>query len=180
MYAIPAYFRFLFFLDKKSEEYKSKSVQPPTTAWVSWRNHNWEKELALWAAHIQWWLDNFRGDNLHLLPFEYLTSPEHGSSRLQTLGEYLGKSDPVVASSLVSQETYCCLWAKMVITGHGEKKTKKRKAPYTAEQLESLIQSLIKLRDKNRSFPDFANLMDEYLIDVVETKKAITEMNSLQ
>ena len=175
MHAIPALFRFIYFVEQQNE--RDGKSEPPTTAWISWRNEYFETELQLWVNHIQWWLDNYKRENLHLLPFEYLISPERGSDELQKIGNFLGSADPVVASNLLEPEKFCCVWEKVVDQDEIKASSKLEKPIYTVEQLESLIQALLKLRDNNESFPELSALMDGYLVDIVVIKKAVLAMN---
>lgn len=167
--AIPAIFRFVYFVEQGNER-QSKSEQPPRKAWNGWRNEYLESELKLWVDHAQFWLDNYKRENLHLVPFEYLVSPERGSDELQKMGNFLGSADPNIASSLLAPEKFCCVWEKLV---DHEENAAPSAPQYTAEQLEAMIQSLLKLRNNNKSFPEFFKLMDEYIGDIVLEKKTV-------
>lgn len=167
--AIPAIFRFVYFVEQGNER-QSKSEQPPRKAWNGWRNEYLESELKLWVDHAQFWLDNYKRENLHLVPFEYLVSPERGSDELQKMGNFLGSADPNIASSLLAPEKFCCVWEKLV---DHEENAAPSTPQYTAEQLEAMIQKLLKLRNNNKSFPEFFKLMDEYIGDIVLAKKTV-------
>jgi hypothetical protein len=175
MDAIPALYRFVYFVEEKHER-TSSSAAPPSNAWVSWRNQYFDRELQLWMEHTQWWLANYPRENVHLVPFESLFSPERGSNELQKLGNFLGSADPNIAASLLAPDKFCCVWEKLVSQDEFDTSSEKT-PPYTADQLEAIIQGLIALRDNNESFPEFFALMDEYLGEIVETKKEIVSMS---
>lgn len=171
MNSIPALFRFVYYIEQKNER---TGAPPPAKAWISWRNQYFERELELWLQHTKWWLHNYKRENLHLLPFEYLSSPLRGSDELQRVGNFLGSTDPTIAASLLEPEKFCCVWEKLVNQDDLDKA--KKVAPYTAEHLEAIIQGLIQLRDNNKSFPEFFALMDEYLGEIVDVKKELLAM----
>ena len=203
MNAFPALHRFIYFSDEMNVK-KSADERPPTKAWIKWRNDSMMSQVEQWDKHTRFWLETFRMENLHLLPFEYLKSPERGSEELQKMGAFLGRDDENVASSLVGPDTFCCLWEKMIRhdddqTTHGsaldrtisqgideeervmmggnlQAKHNEQPNPYTKEQLELMLQSLIKIRDDYVSYPAFSHLMNEYIEQMVLAKKRIDEL----
>ena len=203
MNAFPALHRFIYFSDEANAK-KSADERPPTKAWIKWRNDSMMSQVEQWDKHTRFWLETFRMENLHLLPFEYLKSPERGSEELQKMGTFLGRDDEIIASSLVGPDTFCCLWEKMIRhdddqTTHGsaldrtisqgideeervmmgenlQTKHNEQPNPYTKEQLELMLQSLIKIRDDYASYPAFSHLMNEYIEQMVLAKKRIDEL----
>jgi hypothetical protein len=170
MFAIPAYFRIQY---RQKNDSLMPSEEPPTKSWISWRNENFDSELSLWVKLVNWWMENYDRDNLHVLPYEYISSPKKGSDELQKLGNFLGSVDQVIASHLIEPEKFCCIWEMLVDKSKVLQSTKKKKPIYTAEQLEAMIQALVKIRDNSKSFPEFYKLMDEYLGNIVATKRAV-------
>lgn len=179
MHAFPAYFRFHYFVEEKNIR-ESTSDQPPVDAWLAWIHENIDSEVKLWAEHVRWWMKNFKRENLHLLPYEYLSSPERGSDELQKVGNFLASVDPVVASNLLEPEKFCCVWEKMVDRDEVAASRARKTAVYSEGELEAMIQALIKLRDENKTFHAFFILMQEYLGDIVAEKLAVIETRTKQ
>ena len=179
MHAIPAFFRHVYFVEQKHER-SNYLEQPPTDAWVAWLSDNFNSELKLWVEHVRWWMAYSKRENLHLLPYEYLSSPERGSDELQKVGNFLASADQVVASHLLEPEKFCCVWEKMVDRAAIATSRTRKNPLYTEIQLEALIQALVKMRDDNKTFHQFFVLMQEYLGDIVEEKKAVEAMATKQ
>ena len=184
LHSIPAFFRFVYFEVEKNKRVvdgSNSSSEPPVNRWIFWRNNNFEVEFKSWLNHAQWWLQHYDPQNLHILPFEYLTSLERGTAELQSMGNFLGSTDPTIASSLITTEQYCCVWEKVIKNNNnnGEGQQQLLGGPaknyiYTTEQLELMIQSLKLLRDSSmQKFPAFAQLMEEYLGEIVAVKKQV-------
>ena len=179
MHALPAYFRFVYYVEQKNER-ASKAEQPPEEAWRAWLNNNFKSEVKLWVDHVRWWMANFTRENLHLLPYEYLSSPERGSDELQKVGHFLASVDPVVASHLLEPEKFCCVWETMVDRAEITASRERKKAVYMEGHLEAFIQALIPLRDEFKTFQEFFILMQEYLGNIVTEKLVLVEARTKQ
>lgn len=205
MNAFPALHRFVYY-SVEGHKRKSDHEKPPASSWIKWRNDSMISQVEQWSKHTRFWLDNFKRENLHVIPFEYLISPELGSESLHKMGSFLGSADETIASSLISPDSFCCLWEKMIRHDddqptHGSKtdrtisqgideeermiiggetnlkiKNQEQPNPYTKEQLEMMIQSLITIRDDYKSFSEFSHLMDEYIEQMVLAKKRIDDL----
>ena len=176
MHAIPSFFRFTYYLDhKQSTNSKKKKNSPPAKAWVAWRNDFFEQEMNLWVQNTEYWLKQYRRENLHLLPFEYLISLDRGSDELQKVGNFLGSGDQTIASSLVPPEQFCCLWGKIV--QHSEKTSSAKKDIFTSKQLQRILDELTRLMQSNDSFPEFSQLMQEYITEVNNMAAEISGKN---
>ena len=185
LYAIPAFFRFIYF-DIEKNERKSESDVPPVGRWVFWRNANFDVELKAWVDHVKYWLTHFTSNDLYVLPFEHLVSSEKGSTVLQQMGSFLGGTDPIVASKLISPEQYCCVWEKVIkhsdIDGQQQQQQQRKEGVpsgiFTTEQLDSIEVALATVRDASEvNFPAFHELMEEYLAEVSEAKKEVLALS---
>jgi len=180
LHSILSLFRFIY-NEKQKENGKAPVTQPPLHEWLKWRNDNFETELISWIRHTQWWLDNYGNEDLLMLPYEYITSTEKGSTELEKVGDFLKNVDPAVAESIIEKEKISCIWELIVGNYSKEKQTETQKLTidklYSSDPF-SLAQSQLKqMKERNSLRPEFVTLMDEYLDEIAQYR--MSEVNSI-
>mmetsp|Transcript_19549 Transcript_19549/g.27111 ORF Transcript_19549/g.27111 Transcript_19549/m.27111 type:complete len:271 (-) Transcript_19549:152-964(-) len=186
MNALPSYHNFMY---EQANKLLNHSTRAPVEVWIQWRNDHFQEEVDNWVNHAKFWLDRYytpSDKQFFLLPYEHLTSTvqtQLGIETLKNLGNYLIQLDPIIQESAVkTHETYQCIWELFVLNrnvpGEKERRSSLRSGgpvtyPYTAEQVEYMIQSLIQLRDAYAHVGEFYGLMQEYLGALVYKKREV-------
>jgi hypothetical protein len=176
--SIPSYHNFVY---EQQNGLLNHSTRAPVDVWIKWRNLFYEQELQAWVDHQKYWLDKYPSGAFHLVSMEHLTSAEKGPDTLYMLGRFLANGEPDIAETLVPPDRMRCIWDMFVngnVPGERERRHSHRSGgpkvyPFTQLQLDQMISALEKLKNEYPSCPELATVLDEYILNIQETKRGI-------
>lgn len=154
--------------------------------------HGFDVQLKGYEAFATYWMEKYDDDrsNLLLLAYEDLTSQDHGPATAQHIADYLGETEGVEP---IETESIPCIWETVVNyknhpspTSHEEEdnvEVKNRKLrvsyadrydpasersgpkvrPYTAENLQAMIDMFNRLMTKYSHDEEFVSIMESYI-----------------
>jgi len=180
--AIPALFRLAYHAEQEKEAptetkgKESKATEAPLRAWLSWKSQNFKPQLDKWVEHLEWWLENYSEENLHILPFEHVMSSEKGPDELLKLRDFMKESDPTMTKTMTEPDRLPCIWKMLV--GASKKNPEKdeelsketRNLLYSKDAVDNLIQAMHGVKNK-QTHPSVVKLMDEYISNIEENRK---------
>lgn len=108
MDAIPGYHNFLY---ERDNNLPGHSTRAPLSAWLQWRDENFETEMARWLEHTAYWMDRYGGSGDKLIvSYEGVTDDESGPAFTYALATFLDASE---GTDAITDNT-SCIWQKII------------------------------------------------------------------
>ena len=186
LHAIPSFFNSLYEMQHNLPTHTTRGTEAD---WLEFRSNG---GLALYMDEYErfvvFWMDGYKG-RLLVTSYESITNPRSGVKQTAKIGRFLDKIDGV---SLCDEAQYQCYWEKVV--NHGRLRSEERAAdgeggrpplefllqsvkrkgawrrPYTRRELEVVLASLERLRDRYGDDVQFVGIIERYMLAVSETE----------
>ena len=186
LHAIPSFFNRLYEMQHNLPTHTTRGTEAD---WLEFRSNG---GLALYMDEYErfvvFWMDGYKG-RLLVTSYESITNPRSGVKQTAKIGRFLDKIDGV---SLCDEAQYQCYWEKVV--NHGRLRSEERAAdgengrpppefllqsvkrkgawrrPYTRRELEIVLASLERLRDRYGDDVQFVGIIERYMLAVSETE----------
>jgi len=110
LHAIASNFNHIYWNEHNLDHNK----QPPIQAWDKWRDEHFEKELKSWAAHLNFWTQNFKPSHRLVVDYESLTDDDKGPRDVTRLSFFIKSTYNEGTVNPAPAFTLPCLWYRAV------------------------------------------------------------------
>lgn len=117
MDAIPSYHNFVY---ERDNDLAAHSTRSPVTAWIPWRNENFDNELKAWEKSIEFWLDHYDSKYRLVVSYESLVDHDKGPLVTSALARFLERTPGV---DIGDEQRISCVWSKVVKYHEAENST---------------------------------------------------------
>ncbi|EJK73407.1 hypothetical protein THAOC_04967 [Thalassiosira oceanica] len=191
LFAIPSFFNKLYEMQHQLPTHTTRGTD---SDWLDFRNNGGlEFYMGEYERFVAFWMDGYNAKGrLLITSYETITNSISGVKQTAKIGRFLDKIDGV---SVADEAQYQCYWEKVV--NHGRLRSEERAAvvaegdgggpppefllqsvkrkgparrPYTRAELEFVLASLERLRDRYGDDVQFVGIVESYMLAVSRTE----------